>query len=203
MLILSIDSCGSACGVCVWRDGAVLAHSMEKMTRGQDARLMPMIVDVMQRAGVGFDALDRVAVTRGPGSFTGLRVGLAAARGIGLAAKKSVIGIDRFAAYRVLHKDGDPLIVIDSRRAELFCRFFPARGAAQEPCLMTKEQIDAFLVAHPGTVMAGDVDTPDMDITETVAALAATADANDPAFAPRPLYLRAPDVTLPKDLSAR
>ena len=99
MMVLGIDSAGAGCGVCVWQDGRVLASAFEAMERGQDRRLVPLILEVMQKAGADFDTLDRIAVTRGPGSFTGLRIGIAAARGIGLAASKSVLGIDRFAIY--------------------------------------------------------------------------------------------------------
>lgn len=84
MLILSLECAGGGCGACVMKDDVVLALAEESMARGQDARLMPLVQEVMARAGVDYAELDRVAVTRGPGSFTGLRIGLAAARGLGL-----------------------------------------------------------------------------------------------------------------------
>lgn len=197
MLILSIDSAGAGCGVCVWQDGRVLAQARETMARGQDARLMPMVVDVLAQAGIDFAQLDRIAVTRGPGSFTGLRVGLAAARGIGLAAGKPVIGIDRFAIYRAARAQGDVLVVIDSKRVDLFCQFFPAAGTADEPRLMTQKDIDIFAAAHPDAEIVGDVATPDIDEAALCAALAALVETGHADFLPRPLYLRAPDVTLP------
>src|SRR3984957_2129291 len=104
MLILSLDSAGSGCSACIWRDGQVVAAAAESMQRGQDRRLMPLILEVMKKANTEFEALDRITVTRGPGSFTGLRIGLAAARGIGLAAGKPVIGIDRFSIYREMFR---------------------------------------------------------------------------------------------------
>src|ERR1700733_6915297 len=100
MLILSLDSAGAHCGVCVWHSGKILAKAQEPMERGQDQRLMPLVLETIDKAKVKFSSLDRVAVTRGPGSFTGLRISLAVARGIGLAADKPVIGIDRFMIYR-------------------------------------------------------------------------------------------------------
>ncbi|MDE1900013.1 MAG: tRNA (adenosine(37)-N6)-threonylcarbamoyltransferase complex dimerization subunit type 1 TsaB [Alphaproteobacteria bacterium] len=197
MIVLSIDCAGSGCGVCVWQDGRIVAVAREKMARGQDARLMPMIVDVMAQAGLDFAQIDRIAVTRGPGSFTGLRVGLAAARGVGLAAGKPVIGIDRFAIYRAARAQGDVLVVIDSKRADLFCQFFPAAGTADEPRLMTQKDIDIFAAAHPGVAIVGDIATPDIDEAALCAALAVRAETGHADFLPRPLYLRAPDVTLP------
>jgi tRNA threonylcarbamoyladenosine biosynthesis protein TsaB len=197
MLILVLDSCGSSCGVGVFEDEKTLACAQENMQRGQDARLMPMIVAALAQTGRDFSDLDRVAVTRGPGSFTGVRVGLAAAHGIGLASGKPVIGIDRFSIYRALYKDPSKnlLVVIDSKRAELFCRFFHSHGQPDEPCMMTEDEIRAFLAAHPGTEVAGDIATPDDECLAACARLAQAADTQNPEFLPRPLYIRAPDVT--------
>ena len=205
MLVLSIDCAGFGCGVCVWRDGAVLDSAFENMERGQDQKLMPLVMRIMQEARITFDNLDRVAVTRGPGSFTGLRIGLAAARGIGLAAGKPVIGIDRFAIYHeALKGSGDQLIVINSRRDELYCRFYPANAAAQPDRMMTADEIKEFLIGKMNAVVAGDVSgfaayQPITEAEHVIAArLAASADPQKPEHAPRPLYIRAPDVTMPK-----
>ncbi len=207
MLILALDSCGAACATGVWQDGVMIASAREDMARGQDARLMPMLMDVMAQAKCDFAALDKIAVTRGPGSFTGSRVGLAAARGIGLAANKSVIGIDRFAIYHAAHAaiGKDILVVIESKRAELFCKFFPAQNAPHEFCLWTEAQIADFIAAHPDVIIAGDRANGDEDIVKICADLAAHADAMHPDYQPRPLYLRAPDVSFPtaKASSAR
>jgi tRNA threonylcarbamoyladenosine biosynthesis protein TsaB len=205
MLILSIDSAGSGCGACVWRDSKVLAESHERMERGQDQKLLPLVLDVMQKADVKFADFDRIAATRGPGSFTGLRIGLAVARGIGLAAGKPVLGIDRFAIYRLLVKPPrkNLLAVIDSRRKDLFCRFYPSAGVAMESTMMTADEIRIFASRKGDTVVTGDIEVPGVDFhatdeKETVAcaALAAVARPDDPHFLPRPLYIRAPDVTL-------
>jgi tRNA threonylcarbamoyladenosine biosynthesis protein TsaB len=199
MITLILDSSASSCNVGVFKDAEALSRAQEKMQRGQDARLMPMVVSAMAQARCSFADLDRIAVTRGPGSFTGVRVGLAAARGIGLAAQKPVIGIDRFSIYTLLR--GSPeknlLVVIESKRAELFCRFFPAGQQPHEPCMMTEPEIEAFLAAHPLTEVAGDVATPDEDILLACAKLAFSADPKSPESLPRPLYLRPPDVTFP------
>ncbi len=201
MRILAIETCGAHCGAGLWQDERLLAHRLEDMERGQDARLMPMIAEVMAQAGRAFADLDRVAVARGPGSFTGTRVGLAAARGIGLAAGKPVIGIDRFSIYRALHAPAgqNALIVINSKRAELFCKFYPAEDRATEPFLMTKEEIDRFMEKHANTLMVGDMPAQaDERVLFHCAALSAKADPQNPDFRPSPLYIRAPDVTVSK-----
>ena len=169
------------------------------MERGQDAALLPLILSVLSQAGKTFRDCDRIAVTRGPGSFTGVRVCLAAARGIGIASEKPVVGIDRFAVYKNLFgkTDKNLLVVIYSKRVELFCRFFPAQGDAFEACMMTQNEIDSFLGKHANTNIAGDIANPDADILSACGTLAAVADPHEPVFAPLPLYLRAPDVTMP------
>lgn len=207
MLILSLDCAGSGCGVCVWQDGNVLAAQEERMERGQDQRLMPLILDVIKKAGVKFETLDRIAVTRGPGSFTGLRIGLSAARGIGLASNKPVIGIDRFAIFHKAFKPSnqDHLVIINSRRTELYCRFYPASGPAHAPQMLTPEEIAAFL-ENKNVMISGDIQ-PDLFNNFQVlpepefviaASIAAEADPKAEEYWPRPLYLRAPDVTMPK-----
>jgi tRNA threonylcarbamoyladenosine biosynthesis protein TsaB len=207
VLILALDCAGEGCGVAVWRDGATLATATEAMTRGQDARLLPLIEDVLTRAGVDYMQLDRIAVTTGPGSFTGLRVGLAAARGLGLAAGKPVIGIDRFSLYRAQAATKDNLlIVVASRRADLFCRFYPTTGQAAAPFLMTTEAMTAFIDQHEPIQIAGDTPLATLTAAEpeavTAARLAALATPGTPDTLPRPLYLRAPDVTMPKQSHA-
>src|SRR5271154_5493324 len=107
MLILAIDTALDACsaGVLDTDAGKLIAHESLPMKRGHAEALMPLIARIMKESGVAFASLDRIAVTTGPGSFTGLRVGLSAARGIALAADKPVVapieealGASRFGA---------------------------------------------------------------------------------------------------------
>ena len=109
MRILAIDTALEACAAAVLdtAQGAVVAHESIAMTRGHAEALMPLIARVMDASGGGFDALDRIAVTVGPGSFTGLRVGIAAARGFALATGKPAIGLTTLAAFAA------PLIAAD------------------------------------------------------------------------------------------
>ena len=101
MLILAIDTALDACaaGVLDTDAGKMIAQESQPMKRGHAEALMPLIARVMKRSGIAFAALDRIAVTTGPGSFTGLRVGLSAARGIALAANKPVVGLTTLTAY--------------------------------------------------------------------------------------------------------
>ena len=100
------------------------------MKRGHAEALMPLIARVMKESGIAFEALDRIAATTGPGSFTGLRVGIAAARGIALAANKPAVGLTTLSAYAAPHMTADdkfPVVAaIDARHAHVYLQVFSA-----------------------------------------------------------------------------
>src|SRR5262252_9931815 len=101
MLVLAIDTALEACSAAVLDSdrGDIIASETMAMARGHAEALMPLIARVMDLADVEFAALDRIAVTTGPGSFTGLRVGISAARGLALAASKPAVGLTTLSAY--------------------------------------------------------------------------------------------------------
>lgn len=206
MLILSIDSAGSACSACLWKDSVVIAETREDMDRGQDQRILPMILALLEQTKTTFDDIDRIAVTRGPGSFTGLRIGLAAARGIGFASRKPVFGIDRFSIFREQISDNakNLLVVLQSKRAELYCAYYPSDHTQAVTSMMTRDEVLSFLQNNPHTVVSGDcadLELPNyLKATEpeivTSARLASRITGNDPMYEARPLYIRPPDVTI-------
>ena len=108
MLILAIDTALDACAAAVLDTGSgrLVAQESQSMKRGHAEALMPLIGRVVVESGIGFAGLDRIAVTTGPGSFTGLRVGLSAARGIALAANKRVVGITTLTAFAAPFVEG-------------------------------------------------------------------------------------------------
>jgi tRNA threonylcarbamoyladenosine biosynthesis protein TsaB len=136
MLILAIDTALDACAVAVLDTelGRPVARHSESMARGHAEALMPMIAAVMRQAGIGFAALDRIAVTTGPGSFTGLRVGLSAARGLALAADKPVVGLTTLTAYAaplVAENAAHPVIAaIDARHGQVYYQEVAGNGAS-------------------------------------------------------------------------
>src|SRR4051812_5131957 len=99
--ILAIDTALGACSACIWQAGEPkpLASETIEMERGHAEALLPLIDRVSAHVEGGFEALDRIAVTVGPGSYTGLRVGISAARGIGLAAGIPVVGVATLSAF--------------------------------------------------------------------------------------------------------
>lgn len=134
MLILAIDTALEACSAAVLDTDAnrLLASESEPMQRGHAEALVPMLARVMHASGIGFADLDRIAVTTGPGSFTGLRVGLSAARGIGLAADKPVVGLttlSAFAAPLVSERDDTPILsAIDARHDHVYYQLVSGNG---------------------------------------------------------------------------
>ncbi|MCB2100253.1 MAG: tRNA (adenosine(37)-N6)-threonylcarbamoyltransferase complex dimerization subunit type 1 TsaB, partial [Rhodobacterales bacterium] len=96
--LLALDSATGACSAAVRAGGALVAHRFQAMARGQAEALMPMAAEVLAEAGLTATDLDGVAVTRGPGAFTGLRIGLSAARGLALAAGVPCLGVTTFQA---------------------------------------------------------------------------------------------------------
>lgn len=218
MRVLGLESATSGCSAALWDEGRVVAHRLPPMARGQAEALVPMAQAVLAEAGVGFQDLDRIAVTVGPGAFTGLRIALAAARGFALAAAIPVVGVTSFEAVaRALPEDERAgrglLVAIDSRRTEPFLQLFDAAlEPVDEPVLLAPDAVPPWLAgrgpllvagdgaAALGPVLAGRAGTvfaqgPGVPDAAVVAALGAQRSAGLP---PQPLYLRPPDVTLPK-----
>jgi len=133
MRLLAIDTALAACAAAVYdTEAGVLAQETEMMTRGHAEALMPLVKRVMDHANTSFAALDRIAVTVGPGSFTGLRVGIAAARGFALATNKPAVGLSTLAAYAAPIIDADDSLrvvsAIDARHDHVYLQIFGAGG---------------------------------------------------------------------------
>ena len=158
MPILAIDTAAQQCAVALLCDGMSFDRS-EAQARGQSQRLLPLIQDLLREAGIGFGDLKAVAVTTGPGSFTGLRIGLAAAHGIALAQSIPAIGIDSFAAFWAsLHDVGDMkrAVIVESRRAELYWQVLsPAGDPVTKPANELASNIAAALADQP-VILCGD-----------------------------------------------
>lgn len=127
MKILSLDTAMAACSAAVIdsTEREPVAHAFTAMERGQAEALPPMVAGVMSRSGLGFDDIDRIAVTIGPGTFTGVRIGLSFARGLGLARGIPVVGIDTLSAIAANESGEQPLLVVaDARNEEVYAAVF-------------------------------------------------------------------------------
>ncbi|MGH6959987.1 MAG: tRNA (adenosine(37)-N6)-threonylcarbamoyltransferase complex dimerization subunit type 1 TsaB, partial [Dongiaceae bacterium] len=160
-VILALDSSAAACSVAVWKADTLAAHRYLPMVRGHAEALMPLLVETLSAARLGYADLTHIAVTVGPGAFTGIRVGLAVARGLGLAASLPVIGVTSFAAVAEAvpaaeRRDRSLLVLIDSKRDDLFMQYFSPDLAPQgDAAAMTPEAILASLPSGP-LLLAGD-----------------------------------------------
>ena len=208
MLVLGLDTCLATCSVAVLEDGAVRAFASQSMARGHQERLAPMAREVMATAGLGFDALDRIGVTVGPGSFTGLRVGVAFAKGLSLALDKPAVGIGTLEAL-ACEAEGLVFAAIDARRGQFYLQGFEAGRALMAPEALTAEVAAARLAAlsrgRPFTLVGSGAGLLAEAAPQARVVSAEGADARrvgrlaltrQPAPL-RPLYLRAPDAKLP------
>jgi tRNA threonylcarbamoyladenosine biosynthesis protein TsaB len=223
MKILAIDCATAACSVALWADGRVLAVERAELARGQAEALMPMIERVRTAGGTTFAEIDRLAVTVGPGHFTGLRSGLAAARGLALATGRPLVGITTLAAVAAgvpaVERGGAVVLVValDSKRAEPYVQAYAAdlvplsaaqarlpedyaaeltRSAAKSFVVAgdAADRLVAALAAHGATaVRSTAAPRPDAAI---VAALAAAAPL--PTTTPAPLYVHPVETTAPR-----
>jgi tRNA threonylcarbamoyl adenosine modification protein YeaZ len=215
MRVLAIDTALDACSAAVldMSRGGVTASETLALNRGHAEALMPLIARVMDRAEIEFAQLDRIAVTTGPGSFTGLRVGISATRAIALAAGKPAIGLSTlagFAAPLIAEDDSTNVVaVVDARHNHVYLQVFgtggrtlvapriatlrdAVRAAVTGPTRVIGSAASLLAAAWPkGTEPPLLVDPRGApDITWIARLGAASAEGYGP---PRPLYLRAPD----------
>lgn len=217
MIVLAFDTALAACSVGVWQDERIVAAESALMPQGHAEALMPMIERVMAAAGLVYHALDRIAVTVGPGSFTGLRVGIATARGLAMAAQKPAVGVTTTQALATAaaaagnNNTKRILSVVDSKREDVFAQVFTS--AAEPASDILNIGYDALRETFSGPLMVvGDaaaralkhlaVDAqmsaaPPMCAVEHIASIVSLRDV-DPR-GPLPVYVRAPDVTLRPD----
>jgi len=215
MLILAIDTALDACSAAVLdtETADLLAQEQSFMKRGHAEALMPMIARVMQSANLAFTALDRIAVTAGPGSFTGLRVGISAARGLALAAKRPAVGLTTLSAYAAAivgqSRTAPVISAIDARHDHVYFQIVAGDGsqlvrpkvASIDEAIAASQFGAPHLVGNAAGILADRwpkdgpqpvaVDAQAAPDIGWVAWLGAAADPDtNPA---RPFYLKAPD----------
>lgn len=221
MKILAMDSAAQACSVAIWQDTGIIAHEFQEMARGHASDLLPMVDRVLAQAQLNVTDMDAIAVTVGPGGFTGLRIALACARGFGVAAKLPVIGITTLEALASAETGRSlPLLTaLDAKRADLYAQYFaPDNTALSEPVAQMPEDIVALCPPQTTEVLiAGDCFERlellflDKGITpikaegrnpdaKAVAMLASERGLPDDVNQrPSAFYIRPPDAALPKN----
>ncbi len=213
--VLAFDCAVSGQGVAIVRDGISLVALMEE-GREQAARLLPAIAAALDRAGVARRSVDLIAVTTGPGSFTGVRVGLAAARGLAVGLGIPLAGIATTTVLRAQAPATDRLVVaaVDTKLGDWFC----AIGEEATPFAATAADLAARLAGRACLVVGKDVDPLVQSLRAAGLDAVAHEGPPDPAVLgrlaestgaptwrnrnrdeglPRPLYLRGVNITLP------
>jgi tRNA threonylcarbamoyladenosine biosynthesis protein TsaB len=205
VIVLGLDTALPACSVAVVDGERVLARLSEPMTRGHQERLASMTQEAMAAAGTGFDALDRIGVTVGPGSFTGLRVGLAFAKGLALALDIPCVGIGSLQALAAsVGGEGRTIASIDAKRGQVYLQLFEDGVALSEPEALELADAGGRMsgvgrlvgpgagVLHP---FAPEAEIVDLHAADPVAVARLTAQARE-LVPPQPIYLRPPDARL-------
>lgn len=207
-LILAIDTALSACSVAILRGNQTLASAIEPMQRGQAERLAPMVSDLMISHGLAFNQIDLIAVTTGPGAFTGLRVGLAFARGLALALNRPCVGLSTLEVLATSTRAQQTVAAIGVA-GHIFISAWQGRTQVIAPCRGELCQLLAILkgdwtVTGPG---AGDILAlrPDwlhdeQSLPDPVILARLARDVDPQNHPPTPLYLRGVDAKLPGGL---
>lgn len=208
-LLLAVDTALGACSVAVLRGPAILHHHFEEMTRGHAEALAPMVDLAMREAGIAFAALDRLAVTTGPGTFTGQRVGLSFMRGLRIGLERPLIGVTTLEAMAAATGAARAAAIHDAKRDEAYLLLREKDEIVLPPTVLPFEEAVARIRAFGASALCGtgaDMAAASLGAQFPVSAirqpdalwvgrLAMTRAI--PADPPAPLYLRAPDAKLP------
>ncbi|MET3853246.1 MULTISPECIES: tRNA (adenosine(37)-N6)-threonylcarbamoyltransferase complex dimerization subunit type 1 TsaB [unclassified Rhizobium] len=207
MIVLALDTAGVDCAAAVYDSGSdtMLGEASDMIGKGHAEHLMGIVDRVLAQAGKKLAMVERIAVTIGPGSFTGIRVGVAAARGFALALNIPTVGITTLetmaAAQRVKTPGRAVLAAMDAKRGEIYLQSFSAEGEPlDDPRAVTIEEAQAFASTFDGEITGSAAPLLRPELTgdyansfpiSFVARLGAAADPS--SGKPKPLYLRGPD----------
>ena len=211
MFVLALDTCLGACSAAITDEDRTLVSVCEPMVRGHQERLAPMVREITARSGIRLGQVDRIGVTVGPGSFTGLRVGLAFAQGLALALDRPCVGVGTLealaasvSAAEMAMGSGAVAAIIDAGRGQIYWQAFldgaPVTAAAATSLAEAAQglagaAVGPFTLVGPGAALLADAAAGRSIIAlaapraEDIARLARHG-ALEP---PRPIYLRAPD----------
>ncbi len=214
MKILALDTASSWCAAAVYDSGTdtVLAEISENIGKGHAEVLMDYIEQAMTQSGIAMAKLDRVAFNVGPGSFTGVRIGVSAARGFALALDRPALGVSAFDALAseiaVSHPGHPVLVLLEAHRGEIYAQAFGADAVAiTGPMVLAREEALALIqqqssetilagsaAAALNETLAGSFSVARGEPTARIGTYAKLAALHEPGEAPKPLYMRGPDV---------
>ncbi len=203
MIVLALDTAASGCYAAIYdaAAGRVLARAGAEIGRGHAEQLMGFLTEALEAADLPLSSVDRFAVSVGPGSFTGIRVGVAAVRGLALACGKPAVGITTFATLAAMAqqtRNVPVMVLLDAKRDEIYGQAFGADGVADgEPFLLplgeARDRAERFSGHRVGTAaVALGLDVEDLGPAD-IGIVARLGARTEPGEKPRPLYLRGPD----------
>jgi tRNA threonylcarbamoyl adenosine modification protein YeaZ/ribosomal-protein-alanine acetyltransferase len=209
MNLLCIDTALASCSACIYDVSSkiVLSSEQQLMARGHAEALPPMVARVMANAGISFSDLSRIAVTTGPGTFTGIRVGLSFARALGLARGIKVLGLNTMVATKVAAAVQNCVVVHQAGMSGLFCFYdtLEIEFLAPEEIVSRLRRNQMVLGTGAATIITqsgrGDLKrSPQHDLPSAAGFAAYASIQPEPAHMPDPLYLREADAKPQKDL---
>lgn len=198
-LVLGFDTSAAHCAAALVRGDTVLAARAEDMAKGQAERLMPLLEELLFDAGLNWHDLDALGVGTGPGNFTGVRISVAAARGLALGLGIPAVGVSVFEALA----QGAPrpvAVALDARRDEAYAQLFPATGA-EAPTLTPAADLAQALAGVPviGLALPHSAPLAPRHPLAVAVALVAAAKLGTDQPRPAPLYLRGADAAPSSD----
>lgn len=220
MKILAIDTSHGICSIALADNGIIIASKTDFEPSKQAERLFSSIETLLKEAEVSYADINAITVDIGPGSFTGIRIGLAAARGVSLAADIPVIGITGFEALALSQKESkDLLVALDAKRGQVYAQLFSKGTSACEEMMVDYGDITS-IVSNTSLDIIGDgaqlIATYLNDVTHNIIIETKLPNAEMVALAafekikggnyqnnPAPLYIRKPDAKLPVSINSR
>jgi tRNA threonylcarbamoyl adenosine modification protein YeaZ len=200
-VILAFDTSAAHCAAAVVSGSRILAQRVELMDKGQAERLMPLLAEVLAEAQVGYAGLSAIGVGTGPGNFTGVRISVAAARGLALGLGIPAIGVTGFEALAAGLPD-DVVTLLDARRGALWATGTGIDPQLMDPHILPDRIRGRPLAGHRAAELApqtgGTVVEQPLPTAVAIARIAAQR-LGTPQPRPAPLYLRAADAALPTE----
>lgn len=209
-----LDTAVKGCNIALFDDLKILAVAQEDIERGHAETLLPLYQDMMERAGASASDIENIFVTVGPGSFTGLRVGLTVARFIGFSLGRPVHGVTTFQAFSagLDNEVNDRMVVVETKRSDYYCQMFNAgHKAISEAQSLPMDDVLKMIDNHSDLILTGDavvrfvtesgrgdlsiLSQPMINVEKTVKAI------QEKLFIPHSadaFYIRDADVSMPK-----
>ena len=196
-VILAFDTSAAHCAAALLCGGRIVAARDEAMATGQAERLVAMLEELLAEAGLAWRDVSRIGVGTGPGNFTGVRIAVAAARGLALGLGVPAVGVTRLEAL-AFGLPGPVAVVEDARRGEIYLLAGngPARLTTVEGCGLGPVDLVGSAAEAVAAVTGGAVRTPAMPLCEAIARIATE---RAPGARPAPFYLRGADAAPPAD----